>query len=92
MCLQSTHDACFLLIAGWEALDRLNAIRQRRVLKVVRRMRLVAGEGSNKNAVLKANSDLYHLSETCAASKLGLYKANAWKNRIEQGSTRSLSI
>lgn len=90
MCLSSTHDACCLLIAGWEALDRLHFLRQRRAFKVVRNMRLVTGV--KEHAVRKANSDLCLLSEAHAASQLGLYKAIAWKNRMEQGSTRSLSI
>jgi hypothetical protein len=81
---------CVLLITGWEALGRLNDIRYKRALRVIRNIQLSGGGN-----LRKANVELQQLAESCSASYLGLYKANAWKKRTErkqQECIRSLSI
>lgn len=86
-----TYGGCFVLLSGWDALCRLKTIRYKRALKAVHIIKLKGGGGD----IRKANFDLQFLAESCAASQLGLYKANAWKNRIErreESLNRSVSL
>lgn len=75
-----TYGGCVVVISGWEALSRLRTIRYKRALKVVRNMKL-GGQGGD---IRKANIELLHLAESCAASQRGLYKAHAWNKRLER--------
>lgn len=74
-----TYGGCVVVISGWEALSRLRTIRYKRALKVVRNMKLQGG-----GDIRKANFELLHLAESCAASQRGLYKAHAWNKRLER--------
>lgn len=81
-----TYGGCVVVISGWEALNRLRAVRYRRALKVVRNMKLLGQQQQHMMGgdIRKANFELLHLAEACAASQLGLYKAHAWNKRLER--------
>merc|ERR1740124_890435 len=80
-CFKSSSSAYFLLLNGWETLNRLHTLRFQQSLKIVRLIKL----GEKKGNIRKANLNLQMLAEECAASQLGLYKAQAWKSRMGKG-------
>lgn len=91
-CLSKESGECVLLIAGWEALCRLNDVQYKRSLKIIRNIQLSGGGRGGRKA---ANTELQTLAEACSASYLGLYKATAWQKRVERKQKeclRSLSI
>jgi len=79
-CFKSSNSAYFLVLNGWETLNRLHTLRFRQALKVVRLIKL----GEKSGNIRKANLNLQILAEECAASQLGLYKGQAWKSRMEK--------
>lgn len=79
-CTEPCNGASFFVLTGWETLNRLDSLQFRQALKVVRRIKL----GEKSGNIRSANFNLQIFAEECAASKLGLYKAQAWKRRMER--------
>lgn len=79
-CTKNCNHASFLVLTGWETLNRFDALRFRQALNVVRRIKL----GEKNGDIRRANLNFQMLAEECAASHLGLYKAQAWKCRMDK--------
>lgn len=79
-CTEICNNTSFLVLTGWETLNRFDALRFRQALRVVRRIKL----GEKNGDIRRANFNLQMLAEECAASQLGLYKAQAWKIRMDK--------
>jgi len=77
-CLPSPEGAVLMLTSGWESLCRLNAIRLKQVKRQWQQIKLAQEPGDLR----EASRFCQEVSEECAASHLGLYKVNAWKNRL----------
>mmetsp|Transcript_17819 Transcript_17819/g.26359 ORF Transcript_17819/g.26359 Transcript_17819/m.26359 type:complete len:175 (-) Transcript_17819:33-557(-) len=82
-CTEPCNGASFFVLTGWETLNRLDTLRFRQALKIVRCIIL----GEKKGNIRRANFNLQIFAEECAASQLGLYKAQTWKHRMEKKGT-----